>query len=230
MLNCNLAESIHNKWLQASDNKGGDLYVFTVDEYIRAFFQVVVYHQFFKSGVGGDGPSKEELKLGCTQRRAQRTGDPAVLQIFFFNMPGRDEFCICSPHLEGAKVFGSQKRKPDNPIGAKDETHHPDTVNFFRPCVIQGTTRCHASPLPTIVEESSPTMLEVSLPPPTGLYFWRVTTIQESKVDEKLWDIACVPYNSYKVCWAMHVVIKKKCIAKIVSNSKSTPAPAYLGI
>jgi hypothetical protein len=37
MPNCNLAESIHNKWLQASDNKGGDLYVATVDDYIRAF-------------------------------------------------------------------------------------------------------------------------------------------------------------------------------------------------
>ena len=28
----------------------------------------------------------------------------------------------------------------------------------------------------------------------------------------------------------MHVVTKKKCTAKIVSNSKSTPAPAYIGV
>ena len=30
-----------------------------------------------------------------------------------------------------------------------------------------------------------------------------------------------------KSCWAMHVVTKNKCTAKIVSNSKSTPGPAY---
>jgi hypothetical protein len=53
MLNCNLAKSIHNKWLQASSNKDGDLYVATVDDYI------VAYHQFLNGGVGGDGPSKE---------------------------------------------------------------------------------------------------------------------------------------------------------------------------
>jgi hypothetical protein len=34
MPNCNLAKSIPNKWLQASGNKGGDLYMATMDEYI----------------------------------------------------------------------------------------------------------------------------------------------------------------------------------------------------
>ena len=62
MPSCNLAESVHNKWLQASGNKGGDLYVATVDDYIRAFLQVVAYYQFLKGGNGGDGSSKEELK------------------------------------------------------------------------------------------------------------------------------------------------------------------------
>ena len=75
MLSCNLAESVHNKWLQALSNKGGDLYVATVDNYIRAFLQVVVYYQFLKGGIGGDGLSKEELKV----TGAQRIGDPTVL-------------------------------------------------------------------------------------------------------------------------------------------------------
>ena len=30
----NLAETVHNKWLQASQNKGGDLYIAAVDDYI----------------------------------------------------------------------------------------------------------------------------------------------------------------------------------------------------
>ena len=59
MPNCNLAESIHNKWLQASGNKGGDLYVAIVDDYVRAFLQVVAYHQFLKGGFGGDGLAKK---------------------------------------------------------------------------------------------------------------------------------------------------------------------------
>jgi hypothetical protein len=63
MPNCNLAKSVHNKWLQASGNKGGDLYVATVHDSIRAFLQVVAYHQFLNDGAGGDGPSKEELKV-----------------------------------------------------------------------------------------------------------------------------------------------------------------------
>ena len=38
MLSCNLAEIVHNKWLQASRNKGGDLYLSALDDYIQAFF------------------------------------------------------------------------------------------------------------------------------------------------------------------------------------------------
>jgi hypothetical protein len=145
-------------------------------------------------------------------------------------MPGGEEFYTRSSHLEGAEVFGSYKCKPNTPIGADDETHRPDTLNFSRPRVAQRTTRSHASPLPTIVEESSPTMLKIPPPHPTGLDFRRVTDVQESKVDEKFWHIYRVPYNSSKACWTMHAVTKKKCTAKIISNSKSTLAPAYLGV
>jgi hypothetical protein len=200
MSNCNLAESIHNKWLQASGNKGGDLYVATVDDYVRSFLQVVAYHQFLKGGAGGDGHSKEELKLRCAQRRAQRIGDSAVLQKVILDFEGVDKFCNRSPHLEGAEVFGSHKRKPDTPIGADGETHRPDTLNFSCPRVAQRITRSYASSLPTIVEESSPSVLEVPQPPPTGLDFRRVTAVQESEVDKKLWHIARVSYNSSKSC------------------------------
>ena len=149
MPSCNLAESVHNKWLQASGNKGGDLYVATVDDYIRAFLQVVAYYQFFKSGVGGVGPSKEELKFRGAQRRAQRTGDPTMLQKVLLDMPGGEEFCTHDPHLEGAEVFGSQKRRPDTPIDDDSETHHPDTVNFSRPPPAKRVTQSQPVPLPS---------------------------------------------------------------------------------
>ena len=95
-------------------------------------------------------------------------------------------------------------------------------------CVVHRTISSHASPLPTIVEESSPSVLEVPSPS-IGLDFCRVT-VKESKVDEELWHNARVPYSSSKACWAMHVVTKKKCTAKIIFNFKSTPAHVYLGV
>ena len=107
MPSCNLAETVHNKWLQASGNKGGDLYVATVDDYIRAFLQVVAYYQFLKGGIGGVGPNKEKLKLKWAQRRAERSGNPTVLQRAFLDMPGAEDFCTREPHLERAEVFGS---------------------------------------------------------------------------------------------------------------------------
>ena len=36
-------------------------------------------------------------------------------------------------HLEDAEVFGSQKRRPDTPIGDDGKTHRPDTMHFSRP-------------------------------------------------------------------------------------------------
>ena len=107
MPSCNLAETVHNKWLQASGNKGGDLYVAAVDDYIRAFLQVVAYYQYLKGGVGGMGPSREELRLRSAQRRAHRTGDPGVIQSALLGMPGADDFCTRDPDHEGAEVFGS---------------------------------------------------------------------------------------------------------------------------
>ena len=127
MPSCNLAETVHNKWLQSSGNEGNDLYTATVDDYIRAFMQVVAYYQFLKGDVGGTGPSKEELKLRNAQRRARVTGDPRVLRDAMLGMPGADDFCIRDPHLEGEEVFGSLKRKPDVPLGADGESHRPDT-------------------------------------------------------------------------------------------------------
>ena len=41
MPSCNLAESIHNKWLQASGNKDGNLYVATVDDFFAPFYKLL---------------------------------------------------------------------------------------------------------------------------------------------------------------------------------------------
>jgi hypothetical protein len=116
-------------------------------------------------------------------------------------MPGGEEFCTRDPHLEGAEVFGLQKRRPDTPIGDEDETHRPDTVNFSRPPPRKRGTRSQPKTLPTIIEESFPSVQEVQVPSPTGLGFQRVTAVQKTKVDVSLWHIARIPYTSGKSCW-----------------------------
>jgi hypothetical protein len=107
------------------------------------------------------------------------------------------------------------------------QPRHPQLLS---PSCCLENHKTHVSPLPTIVEESSPSVLEVPPPPPTTMDFCHVTAVQESEVDEQLWHISRVPYNSSKTCLAMHAVTKEKCTVKIVSNFNSTPAPAYLGV
>ena len=125
-----------------------------------------------------------------------------MLQRAFLDMPGAEDFCTRKPHLEGVEVFESQKRKPDTPIGADNETHRPDTINFSYLRLGKRVTRSRATTLPTIIEEELPSMQEVLSPMAVGLDFRRVTIIQESNVNEKLWHIARVPVTSDKCCWA----------------------------
>ena len=73
MPSCNLAETVHNKKLEASGNNGGDLYVATVDDFVRGFLQVVNYYQFLKGDVGGTCPAKKaQIKDGKTQGETNR--------------------------------------------------------------------------------------------------------------------------------------------------------------
>ena len=124
-----------------------------VDDYIQTFLQVVAYYQYLKGGVGGMGPSRKELNLRCTQRRAQRTSDPGVLQSALLGMSRVDEFCTCDPHHKGVEVFGFHKWKLDTSIGVDEETHRPDTIHFSWPLLPKRVTRARATTLPTIVEE-----------------------------------------------------------------------------
>jgi hypothetical protein len=48
MPSCNLAKTKHNAWLQESGNRGNDLYVASVNDFVRALIQVSRYYQFLK--------------------------------------------------------------------------------------------------------------------------------------------------------------------------------------
>jgi hypothetical protein len=63
MPSCNLTKTIHNKWLQQSSNRGIDLYVAIVDDFVWVLMQVVRYHQYLKGERTGTGLEKEEMLL-----------------------------------------------------------------------------------------------------------------------------------------------------------------------
>jgi hypothetical protein len=158
MPSCNLADSMHHKWNQQSGNRGSDLYIATVDDFIRALMQVVRYYQYLKGDRAGTGPGIEELQCRAAQRTAERTRDPKVLNVAMAKLPGAELFCTHAPHMAGEEVFGSQKQKADIPLGFEGESHRPDKVNFSRPRIVTRSSRAnHAScSLPDVVEEVSP--------------------------------------------------------------------------
>jgi hypothetical protein len=70
MPSCNLAETVHNTWHQQTSSCGNDLYVATIDGFVRALMQVSRYYQFLKDNLAGTRPGKEELMLRVAQRSA----------------------------------------------------------------------------------------------------------------------------------------------------------------
>jgi hypothetical protein len=76
MPTCNLAESMHNKWNQQSNNRGSDLYTATVDDFIWALIQVVRYYQYLKGDRAGTGPGKEELFFALPNAQPNEVGTP----------------------------------------------------------------------------------------------------------------------------------------------------------
>jgi hypothetical protein len=72
MPSCNLSETVHNKWLQQSGNRGNDLFAATCDDKIRVVMQMTNYRAYLKGKLSGTGPLRQELKL----KAARRSGDP----------------------------------------------------------------------------------------------------------------------------------------------------------
>src|SRR6202048_502896 len=128
---CNLSETVHNKWLQQSGNRGSDLYVATVDDYVRAFMQCTNYYAYLKGDRSGTGPGKDELRL----RAAQRSGDAKRIVAALERMPGADQWCTRKPQLEGEEVFGTTKRKLDLPPGSEHDSTRPAKVSLSLPTV-----------------------------------------------------------------------------------------------
>ena len=238
---CNLAETVHNKWLQQSGNCGNNLYIATVDDLVRAFIQIVRYYQFLKGEHVGMGPRKEELLLRVAQRSAHCTGNPKVLADAILNIRGVQDFVTREPHLEGEEVFGSQERKADMPLGCKHDSHRPNKVNFSHPRVrTRSSVASTSTPAVAAIEEGipfHPGMDDMETMPseehqerPQNHHSMHVTRIQETDCDEQEWHMLRLPKSSAKACFAQQAVTKKKCTARIVQNNVPIAAPTYIGL
>ena len=157
----------------------------TVDDFVRAFMQCSTYSQFLKRGKTGNGPSKEELKLRRAQRYTAKTRNSKTLHEAILEMPGVDECCTWTPHLEGEEVYVFQKRKPDTAFGDERESHRPDKISISRPRVQTRSARSNDSPphvttpnSPTTVDEKQPSLPTQAAPQQVDRY--HVTVIEEA--------------------------------------------------
>jgi hypothetical protein len=108
---CNLSETIHNKWLQASGNNMVDLYNATLDNYCRATMQSTAFHNFLKGRGGGFGPDQMVLKL----RSATCSRDPKKITQAVGELSMDVGLNSRIPQLEGESIFGSAKKKLNLP-------------------------------------------------------------------------------------------------------------------
>jgi len=210
MPSCNLAETVHNRWLQQSGNMMTCLYAATVDDLIRAFMQITSYRAWLKGGTSGKGPDKGTLRL----RSAQRSGDPKLIAEAVRNFPGAEDLLTRAGGLEGAEIFGSTKRKLDMPPGSSQDSHRFDMVNYSLPRDGRRVTRARIKE--ALDGEDS------------GVQ--HTTSVLESDCDPSKWHIARLPKKSARKCQALQADSGEPCNTKIQCGSDGTPAPTYAGL
>ena len=210
MPSCNLAETVHNRWLQQSGNTMTCLYAATVDDLIRAFMQITSYRAWLKGGTSGKGPDKGTLRL----QSAQRSGDPKLIAEAVRNFPNAADLLTRTGGLEGAEIFGSTKRKLDMPPGSSHDSHRSDTLNYSIPR--DGTRVTRARIEEALSGEDS------------GVQ--HTTSVLESDCDPLKWHIARLPKKSARRCQALQAHTGEQCNAKVQRGSHGTPAPTYAGL
>ena len=99
ILTCNLFETVHNKWLQASGGKMLDVYHATVDDFAQATLQSLFYYNYLRRGQSGTGPSKCELEL-CFASRQRNT--KRVVKLLDEVSPAKYKFGSVLPSLSVA--------------------------------------------------------------------------------------------------------------------------------
>ena len=133
---CNLFETVHNKWLQASGRKMADIYHATVDDFARAALQSLFYFNYLCGSPTGTGPSKSELQL----RLVSRNGNSKRVVKLLDNVALEAGLNTRILHWEGETIFGSTKQKLDLPPGDDSDSHQHDRVNYSVPKLGKGVS------------------------------------------------------------------------------------------
>ena len=209
MLSCNLAETVHNRWLQQSGNQVTCLYEASVDDLIRTFIQTTNYRTYLKGSRSGKGPDKAELRL----RAAQRSGDAEVIAKVLSSFPGAEDLITKPYGLEGAEIFGSSKRKLDLPPGSHSNSHRQDKMNFS---------------IPRMSTRSTKARIEEALSDPVHTV-QHTTCVLETDCDTSKWHIARLPARSGRRCQALQANTNAKCDTRVARGSHGTPTPTYFG-
>ena len=182
MPTCNLAETVHNKWLQKSENKMTCLYEGTVDDLICALMHFPNYRLWLKGGSASKGLDFVSLKL----KVATICGDPKLLAKATKSYPGAKNLNTRDCVLEGSEFFGSTERKLNLPPRADCGSHRFDKVNYSIP---RPDTRAKKA----CIESLNSTEHGVA----------HTTFVLETDCPSSHWHIARLPPNSAKRCRAM---------------------------
>lgn len=95
---CNLAETVHNKWLQQSGNKMTCLYKAIVDDTIRTFMQITNYCTWLKGGSTRKELDEASLKVKATTH----IGDPKLIAEAIKVFPRAKDLNERSTNVQGA--------------------------------------------------------------------------------------------------------------------------------
>jgi hypothetical protein len=214
---CNLAETMHNKWFQASGNNMTDLYNATLDDYCRAALQSTAYHNFLKGVGGGIGPNRSVLRL----RSATRSGNPSKIARVVGELSTDAGLNSRVPHLERERIFGSAKRKLDLLLGDESDSHRHDRVNFSVPKTGRRMTPNQSRRCRGLNESTSDA-------PAVVAYTMGQLPVRESQCDPMSWRIERISPISAAKCKGHHN--GKRCGAKIAKYRRAIPCPTFTGI
>ena len=128
--------------------------------------------------------------------------------------PGAEDLLTKRGGLEGAKIFGSMKRKLDLPPGSSHDSHRSHTVNYSIPHDGTRVTRAR------IVEALSK--------PDSGVQ--HSTSVHETDCDLSKWHIARLSGKSNRKCQAMQANTNEKCDTQVRRGTHGTLAPTYAGL
>ena len=241
---CNLSETVHNKWLQASGNKMIDVYHATVDDFAQAALQSLFYFNYLRGGSSGTRPSKFELEL----RLASRNGNSKCVMKLLDEVAVEADLNTRVPHLEGETIFGTAKRKLNLPPGDDSDSHRHDQMNFAVPKVDEGVSFFQAQRVVrpnskvgesvSVVRSSSPLLQSKVLTrsmtgtrrTPNGV----PVTSSENPVFESpcsntaQFRIERIASESSEMCCGRYG--GKRCNIRIAKYRRAVAAPTFLGI